>query len=147
MKKLNMFLIFLLTISIVTAVDYLTTVDKEIRVIGKDKYEVWQKTETVDVKELEKQIINLESFKNELETTNNYFDNCVDNCEFFCNEDYKREIELMETYKEKLDKSFLTDCLKTCPLICEDERNREIGNIESAIITVQGKVDEVKDVK
>ena len=49
--------------------------------------------------------------------------------------------------KEKLDKSFLTDCLKTCPLICEDERNREIGNIESAIITVQGKVDEVKDVK
>ena len=146
MKKISLIIIFLLTVSLVFAVDsFLSNENKEYRQTSKDTYEVWELKEKINVKEKEKELNDMNEYKTELETTTKFYDNCINECKRMCGVDYDYTTFLEGEEVKKED--YVNDCIKTCDFDCEDMTNRELDIISYVVNELQEEYDELKELK
>lgn len=71
--------------------------EKEYRKVDKDKYEVWQSTETVDIKELQSQLDSLSERLNILiAEKNQYLNDCFETCQYNCETEWEVRVDIAQ---------------------------------------------------
>ena len=146
----GLLLLILLSLFVFAKLDVIfskKTGDKDYKVVD-GLVEEWTLTKIIDVSKLEKIKDDFEKMKIDLENTDDYYDSCVKNCEWICNDEFNREAEILLSFeKVKLDKSYYFDCVKNCEWVCNDEAENEIVLLNNRIVDLEEDIKEVNKIK